>query len=288
MPLYAGFSLTIDSQFELPLEPGIGSPDVKIHRGIVDGRSSPATIADEVAFPQQTGRFHIRGGREIVVDPLPGADAGVLTTLLLGRMMAYLLRQRGYLPLHASGVEIAGRGVLFLGETGAGKSTAAAALHTRGHRVLADDVSAVRISGAGVEVQAAWPGLRLHGDAVHATNRSATPTAFEDEKHVFRVVQPQVTHSVTVKRIYFLRYNARGERSAVRIEALPKTAAAALFNSNSFLRPWRAGPELRQINLDRSSLVATVAASRRLVRPRSLESLAAFADFVEKDAMTND
>ncbi len=125
---YSAFSLTIDSEVELPeLSEGRGEPDVIIRLGTVTAQQTQATIEDEFALPLNVGRFHVKGGREIVVDPLPDADPYILRAMLQGRLMAYLLRQRGCLPLHASGVAIGGQAVLFLGESGAGKSTTAAA-----------------------------------------------------------------------------------------------------------------------------------------------------------------
>ena len=73
--------------------------------------------------------------------PLTVADAMVY---LLGPVLGYVLRRRGVLALHASGVVIEGRAAAFCGGSGAGKSTIAAAVATAGHVALADDVLALR------------------------------------------------------------------------------------------------------------------------------------------------
>lgn len=284
---YSGFSLTIESELELPeLSAGGGNPDVIIRLGSVHCREQQATIEDEVVPQSSLGRFRITGGREIVVDPTPGADPGLLRLWLTGKLMAQLLRQRGCLPLHASGVAIEGRGVLFLGESGAGKSTTAAAFYARGHGVLADDVGAVRAARDGVEVQAAWSGLRLLGDAREVMNGCAAPSGFADAKHVFRLDRKASATSFSVKRIYFLGYETRENR--VRANVMPGFSAVALLNSNSFLRTWNAGAELRQINLDRSASIASAIRVHRLVRPRCLGDLHDLVDFVEKDIAARD
>jgi hypothetical protein len=284
---YSGFSLTIDSELELPeLCAGHDDPDVVIRLGSVPCREQPATIQDEVVPRPGLGRFRITGGREIVVDPNPGADAGLLRHWLTGKLMAQLLRQRGCLPLHASGVAIDGHCVLFLGESGAGKSTTAAAFYARGHGVLADDVGAVRAAGSGVELQAAWSGLRLLGDAREVMNGCAAPLGFEDYKHIFRLDRKARANSFCVKRIYFLGYET-GE-NGVQANVVPGFSAVALLNSNSFLRTWNAGAELRQINLDRSASIASAIRVHRLVRPRSLGDLHDLVDFVERDVAAHD
>jgi hypothetical protein len=297
---YSYFTLTIDSELELPglaapvatdasrHHGGNSHPDVVIRLGSVDCSHEPATIGDEIAFPRYAGRFHIKRGREIVVDPHPEADPGIVRTLLLGRVMACLLRQRGYLPLHASAVAIEGRGVLFLGASGAGKSTTAAALYVRGHQVLADDVGAVRAGESGIEVQATWSGLRLLDDSRKIIRNRGAPPVFQGDKHVFHPEETQPAVSFPLKRIYFLDYGNSGNGSAARTDPIRRSSAVALLNSHSFLRTWRAGNELRQINLDRAGSIAAAVPLYRLVRERSLDSLPGLAGFVEKDVASDD
>ena len=286
---YSGFSLTIDSEIEFIEFPnGRGNPDVTIRLGSVNRPHKPATIDDEIAFPLKIGRFHIMRGREIVVDLVPGADRGVLQTLLAGRIMGYLLRQRGYLALHASGIAIDGRGVLFLGESGSGKSTTAAAFHSRGHDVLADDVAAVRAAKSGIEVETAWPVLRLLEDSRNVIGAAALPAGFQAEKHVYSLKAPSHAGPRLVKRIYVLDYGNSGYQSPVRSFALSGFSAVALLNAHSFLNKRRAGHALRQINLDRAGALAAAGPVFRLVRARSLNVLSDLVDFVERDLLAND
>jgi hypothetical protein len=285
---YSAFSLTIDSELELPeFVEGKGEPDVVIRLGSVARPRQPATIENEVALPDHIGRFEIKGGREIVVDLLPDADPFVLRTMLQGRLMACLLRQRGCLPLHASGVAIEGQGVLFVGESGAGKSTTAAAFYSRGHSVLTDDVGALYVAGVSVGLLTAWSGLRLLDDARKLIQRRPARADFQSDKHVFRLERPESAASFPVKRIYLLEYST-GDQLSVRSEVLRGSSAAAALNSHSFLRSWRAGNELLRINLRRCASVAAVMPVHRLIRQRSLAVLPALVDFVEKDVMANE
>jgi hypothetical protein len=286
---YSAFSLTIDSQLELPELPcGSGDPDVTIRIGSVNRANREATIDDELAFPRNVGGFHIMCGREIVVDLLPQADTGVVRTLLAGRIMAYLLRQRGYLPLHASAICIDGKGVLFLGESGSGKSTTAAAFHSRGHHVLADDVTAVRNIASRLELQPAWPGLRLLDDSRNVIGAGETTAGFQGGKHVYRLNGPALAGPCAVKRIYLLNFGNADGQAPVRSSPLSKLSAVALLNTHSLLRTWRAGHAIRQINLDRCAAVADAQTICRLIRPRSLNSLPDLVDFVEKDVLARD
>lgn len=79
------------------------------------------------------------GGDFVIPDaaPLPLAQ-GVLAAEM-GMNLQMALGARGYLLLHASGVEKDGRAILMSGISGAGKSTLAALLMARGWRLLGDE-----------------------------------------------------------------------------------------------------------------------------------------------------
>jgi hypothetical protein len=113
--------------------------------------------------------FRIDGAARCVdawwVDPLTDADA---ITYLLGPVLAFLLRLRGRVPLHASGVAIDGSAVLFAGTAGAGKSTTAAALASLGHPLLSDDVVPLADGDAGPSAWPGYPRVSLCDDAAQA------------------------------------------------------------------------------------------------------------------------
>jgi len=128
------------------------------------GHFSPAPKEDYL-FWQETGSFWVRGGRDIVVDPSPTVDEKMLRLFVLGPVLAILLRQRGHFLLHASAVAVAGEAVLFLGGSGWGKSTTAAALHARGHGLVTDDVAVLRVEGSHPMVLPSFPQLKLWPEA---------------------------------------------------------------------------------------------------------------------------
>jgi hypothetical protein len=281
---YSAFCLSIDSELELPeFAPGNGKPDVVIRLATVTPEDKRATIRNEIALPQDIGRFHIRNGSEIIVDPLPNSDPGVIRNILQGRLMAYLLRQRGWLPLHASSVACNGQGVLFLGASGAGKSTTAAAFYARGHTVLTDDVAPVRLAAEGVELQTSWSGLRLLDDSTRLIGHRVAASGFQGDKYIFRMGRRESAAPVPVKRIYFLEHAATGDHSPVTASVLPASSAAALLNAHSFLRSWRADRELQSINLDRAGSISARIPVHRLTRSQSLDHLPGLVDYVERD-----
>jgi HPr Serine kinase C-terminal domain len=114
------------------------------------------------------GRYLIRSGSEILVDQAANSNLADVAAYLLGTAFGVLCHQRGTTPLHGSAIDIADGCVAFVGESGAGKSTMAAALASRGHQVISDDLCVLEASEQGVRV---WPGLnrlRLWEDALAA------------------------------------------------------------------------------------------------------------------------
>lgn len=175
---YFAFGLGIASAVRLPeLLPGDGTADVEILRTapLSPGTLPPDPIMETPVAPNEwrltyddVGVITVRDGRTIELAPLDGVSSRTTRLTLLGPGMAALLHQRGFLVLHASVVEIGGCAVAFLGDSGSGKSTLAAALHARGHRLVADDVAAVRPEPGAPKVYAGYPRFKLWPDALSA------------------------------------------------------------------------------------------------------------------------
>ncbi|AVM73185.1 hypothetical protein [Magnetospirillum gryphiswaldense] len=113
--------------------------------------------------------YLVRQGREILVQPAPGATDTAVRTFLFGTVFGLLAHQRGLVPLHASSVRIGDTAVAFTGRSGTGKSTLAAAFLHHGYEVLADDVTVVDVTRPGCPmVLPAFPRLKLWQDALAA------------------------------------------------------------------------------------------------------------------------
>jgi hypothetical protein len=166
------------------------------------------------------GRFLIRSGREIVVEPAPqGSERGV-RLFLLGSAIGILCHQRGLMPLHANAV-VAGDGAFaFAGQSGAGKSTLAAHFSRAGYPVLCDDVCVIGFAADGTPM--AWPGLprlKLWSDAVEAFGHGGKTLERAvdgfDKYHVPLPVDAEA-RPVPLRRLYVLTKAAEGEPGAFR------------------------------------------------------------------------
>lgn len=170
---YLAYGLNLDSTMPLPeLAAGEDAEgDVHIRFGRVD--RGPSEIeekgwsyfspspTEECLFWQGVGSFLVREGRNIIVDPSPKADEEILRLFVLGPVLAILLRQRGHLLLHASAVDVGDEAILFVGSSGWGKSTMAAALYARGYGLVTDDIAVLRVDESGPVVSPSFPQLKL-------------------------------------------------------------------------------------------------------------------------------
>jgi len=170
---YLAYGLGIETPIPLPeLVAGEETGgEIRINFGHVDQPPSEALdkgwdcfsppLKEDCLFWPGVGSFLVREGKDIIVDPSPTVDEKMLRLFVLGPVLAILLRQRGNLLLHASAVTVADEAVLFLGSSGWGKSTTAAALHARGHGLVSDDVAVLQVGESCPIVFPSFPQLKL-------------------------------------------------------------------------------------------------------------------------------
>jgi len=88
------------------------------------------------------------GGTRLLVHQFTEFEDSV-PRLLLCHALSFALASHGREGLHASAVEVDGRAIILAGDTGRGKSTLATALCGAGARLLADDLTIVRLGDEG-------------------------------------------------------------------------------------------------------------------------------------------
>lgn len=201
-----------------------GPPDVSVWIGPIDHPTNDDGLSQvddgTLLTITGTGRYLVRGGREIVVEPTPDVDPRNVRLYLLGSAFGILLHQRGLLPLHANAVDLGGRAFGFMGPSGSGKSTLAAWFHDHHHGVLADDVCVVDFDTDGrAFVHAGIPRLRLWLDALNRTrrntdglHRSYVSSEEEYDKFDVPIMAAEGGTTVPLAALYLLE---RGERFSI-------------------------------------------------------------------------
>ena len=136
-----------------------GQPNLKVGM-LDDGKYFGFSYSDGARFAID------REGREIWADWPENYTVEDACTYLIGPVIAFALRLRGVICLHASAIAMDDRAIVLFGLAGAGKSTNAAAFALGGYAVLADDVAVLADLGDHFLVQPGYPRVNLWPDSV--------------------------------------------------------------------------------------------------------------------------
>ncbi len=288
-----GLRLEIDPELEIPGIPGSGgipgSADcrVTLDSPELERRWNPAAPTAERVRELRDGEtllltvehappagylLHAPGfarilalpdGRELLCDPAPGSTEW--TTLIPAQALPLAATLRGLEVLHASGVVLGDRALLFAGAPGAGKSSLAAALLHRGATLLSDDTVALQLRHGEL---AAHPGAALlHLQAREHDRLSARELAVLGPPATFPHKQryhPVVSASPAPFGALFLLERATHGPPLERIAAVDPFALLASTFNLSVRTPARL---LRHLDLT-AALAATGRIYRLRVQPR--------------------
>jgi len=286
---YRTYGFCVASSFVLPeLVRDQCAYDVQIRRGTA-GHVPNATVNEDghevsgddvlLSFPR-VGSFRIRGGREIVVEPLPRVDEAVVRLSLLGPALAVLLHQRGFLVLHASCVVMDGA-VAFLGDSKWGKSTTAAALYRSGRPLVADDVLAVDLRSGPPTVRPAFPQVKLWPESVRALGiepeelRTIHPAL---EKRAFRAQVGFGEDDLPLARMYVL-----SDGPEVRVEPLDEQDAFVELIRHSYAASLLRDTGTETEHFGQCTSLARAGLVRRLTLGGSLERVPEVIQTLEGD-----
>ncbi|WP_020607024.1 hypothetical protein [Spirosoma spitsbergense] len=163
---YKAYGLSIASEIPLPPLPTSvpTTADLTIRREQLPGR--PPVEATKIYRAGLNARFAQQGldylwldwsplisftavsGNELLVDTTQ-TDEDLVSLFTLSEALGLILFQKGYFLLHGSAVRIGSKGVVFLGEPGAGKSTTVAACAQKGYTVISDDMVCIQVNETG-------------------------------------------------------------------------------------------------------------------------------------------
>jgi hypothetical protein len=207
----------------------------------------------------------------------------VLFTYLLGQVLSFSLVALGSEPLHATSVVVDGSAVAFLGDCGAGKSTLAAALLERGHRLLTDDLLVTEVHGNRIMAYPSLPRIKLTPASADVVfdGRRAIPMNRFTHKMIFPLEAEQVVAApVPLRHVYVLSEPAGNPD--VTIHSIERRDAFLAVIRNTFNDSILRSDRLkRQFVFVRDFLQAVDV--KALDYPRALERLPEVVDAVLRD-----
>lgn len=174
-----GLSIEADAPIDGALPAEFANPDIRVRmQSMPPFAAGDALFDDEnVTIFRQGGAyaFHYRDGTRFLIDgstvwsTWPSSSTAEDTaTYLLGPVLAFVLRRRGTLALHASAVAMDGRAVAIAAAPGGGKSTTAAAFAERGVPIITEDVLPIAWRDGDPWALSGYPRIRLWPETVAA------------------------------------------------------------------------------------------------------------------------
>ena len=155
-------------------------------------RQGEDSTAEFILPVESIGTFYISNGDTILYQPQKGVHPDAFRLFLLGSAMGALLQQRGLIVLHGNAISFDNKTCsIFVGHSGAGKSTMAAYAWQQGAQILADDVCAIFFDEAGKPcVYPSYPQLKLWQNTANLLkiDTSTLPRIRpQDEKYALKI-----------------------------------------------------------------------------------------------------
>lgn len=160
---------------------------------------------------------------------LPSAET--ITHFLADLILPRLLASDGCFVLHC-GIVISPNGALgFMGQSGRGKSTMSASLHSRGLPLMSDDAVVLKEHDCGYSAERIYPSLRLLPDSLgqifSATDTTAPVADYTDKRHVAFAAGPDNSPLLALFRL-------TNPSEDIRVSRLAPAEACMALIANSF------------------------------------------------------
>ena len=198
---------------------------------------------------------------------------------IVGTVMLILLYQRKFLVLHVSVINVGGEAVIFLGNSGDGKSTTAAALHAAGYKLINDDVAPITLGEQPAFLQPGFPQIKMSFETASALGYDFESLPMIHPKSDKRGYRPQenFSHSpLSIKRIYVLDYGDE-------FSSTPISPSLATMEVSRHSRPTTLYQKGDALHFFQCANLVREHAIYRLTRPKSLALLPRITDFVQAD-----
>jgi hypothetical protein len=301
-----GIRLRSQIQLSFPESEPVPSPDISLltaspgffkeatrHADVRVGPSGwykYAQLDDGQSYLRWDGLFEFlvdSDGRRIWCGWLGATSLESLQVYLLGHALSFALVKQGFEPLHATSVVIDGHAIAFLGSSGFGKSSLAAAFLGAGHRLLTDDLLLLRQDQSGYVAHPGPPRIKLFPKVARhflAGTAPGVPMNGATEKLVLPLADHQCHNaSVPLRAIYVLaapREVYRKQR--IRVTPLSPRETFIELVRNTFNYLVTDAERLRRQHGE-SAQVAIRVPARRISHPRVLSLLPALSDAVLAD-----
>lgn len=214
-------------------------------------------------------KYRIKNGRKIYIKPYKDAPRQSIQLYLLGSIFAVALHQRELLVLHANAIVIEDRVVLFMGDSGAGKSTTAAIFQQKGYSIISDDVVAINNKGL---IEGGFPQIKLYGSSLEQLDiPSKGLTNIHEQKGKFILPITKLTQHFPIKIAAIYKLNVSSQESISPIKIVPIEGMNRFRDlvNNTYRNEYITGMDLKNEHLDLCSTISKAVHMSEITRPTS-------------------
>ena len=226
-------------------------------------------------------------GRRIWWGWLGATSLESLQVYLLGHALSFALIKQGYEPIHATSVVVDGNAIAFIGSSGFGKSSLAAAFLADGHPLLTDDMLLLTRTDRGYEAQPGPRRIKLFPKMARRFvigTANAVPMNNETEKLVLPLSADNCYPGSAPLRALYLLSPSRAVSRKQPIQLSPlSTREAFITLVRGTFNPLVPGSERLERQYTESLGVASLVPARRISYPRVLSLLPAVAQEILSD-----
>jgi len=235
---------------------------------------------------ENIANYYITNGSKAVIESLTD-DEDSIRLFFLSSGIAAALHQKGKIPLHASGVHNKDGVTLFVGESGAGKSTTVSLLQKIGYRIFTDDVCVVDnddLLKDKISVYPSYPVIKLWSNTIDELNIDTDGlNKYKVRRHLPKVgiVTPDIgTEKLAVGKIIVIRKD--NHVSDVSIEPLTGVDVFKQLQKETYRRNQVDALDIRKEHFRVVSMISSKVPVFVLKRPGNLKSFDDVTDCLNK------
>lgn len=228
-------------------------------------------------------RYFVQNGNEILVEPAPDSLAEEVRLFLLGSVWAALLHQRERLALHASGILTPQGAVIFMGMSGSGKSSLAAAFYQRGYPVLGDDTIAIQAGKDQILIYPTFPELRLWPDMLQTLGIPPEEVHFLRPKLQKRALPTPLGFTSTAQPVRAIYLLLNHFEETLKLERFQGMQRFSTLLHHTFREKFLGGLGVRPVHFGQVSQVAQKVPIASLTRPEHPPKFKEMIALIEAD-----
>ena len=301
---YQVFGLPVISEIALPALMPMGNLNQKFIRIYVKHGKTPISLRSKDFEKRHTfllneqellfeikgiARYYVSDSTQVIIEPLSDKWSEILI-YFYSNCIAAILYQRGFIPIHASGVFVDSNSVLLISApSGFGKSTTAIKLAELGYNVFSDDTVIIKVESMQCQATASYPMIRQWQNTIdnqtilNEVEKKELWNEIDLNKYGFHFHENFVVDAVKISGILFLSK----EGTEIRIQALTPIAGLQQLGANVYRKGWVTAMKKQIIHYKHLTEISSKIPMWIANRPESTDTYDTFSREIEKQIILN-